>query len=101
MSTLHTVNKSPLVNNALQSCLRLATQSDGILLIEDGVYGGLTLTSFTPELEQALAEFSLYILRPDLAARGIIEQAHPKIQQIDYAGFVDLTVLYDKIQAWV
>lgn len=101
MSILHTVNKSPFVNNALQSCLRLATQSDGILLIEDGVYGGLSHTRFTPQLEQALADFSLYILQPDLAARGIVEQAHPGIQRVDYAGFVELTVLYDKVQAWV
>ncbi|MDF2866586.1 MAG: sulfur relay protein TusB [Gammaproteobacteria bacterium] len=100
MSILHTVNKSPFVNNSLASCLRLAAQGDGILLIEDGVYGGLNHTGFTPELEQALANFTLYVLQPDLAARGIVNQAHPKVQQIDYAGFVDLTVFYTNVQAW-
>ncbi len=41
MSTLHTVNKSPFATQALLSCLNHAKAGDAVLLIEDGVYGGL------------------------------------------------------------
>ncbi len=35
---LHTVNKSPFQNSALENCLRLVRDGDVILLLEDGVY---------------------------------------------------------------
>ena len=41
MSTLHTVNKSPFATQALVSCLNHAKAGDTVLMIEDGVYGGL------------------------------------------------------------
>lgn len=100
MAILHTVNKSPLVSNTLASCLRLASAGDGILLIEDGVYAGLRNTAFTVELEQILAKFKLFALQPDALARGILTQVHPQIQLVDYVGFVNLTIEYDKVQAW-
>lgn len=100
MAILHTVNKSPLTHNVLNNCFRLATLNDGILLIEDGVYGAINNSLFTPTLELALNQFNIYVLHPDLAARGILGQVHPKVVMVDYAGFVDLTVRYDKIQTW-
>jgi tRNA 2-thiouridine synthesizing protein B len=100
MAILHTVNKSPLLQNTLVSCLRLAAKGDGILLIEDGVYGALSNTVFTAELAQALSTFFVYGLQPDLIARGLLERVYPQVKLVDYDGFVELTIQYDKLQAW-
>lgn len=100
MAILHTVNQSPLLNNCLLSCIRLASSGDGILLIEDGVYGALSHTAFTLELEQILTRYCIYVLAPDLTARGLVQKVHPAIRQVDYEGFVKLTLQYAKVQAW-
>ena len=41
---LHTINKSPFQNSALENCLRLARDGDVILLLEDGVYAAAPRT---------------------------------------------------------
>jgi len=100
MSILHTVNKSPFEHSTLTSCLRLASPGDGILLLEDGVYAGLVNSPFSVHLESSLERFRIYVLEPDLLARGILNLVHPNLQRVDYAGFVDLTTCYSKVQAW-
>ena len=65
---LCTVNKSPLDRGTLESCLRHAVEGAAILLIEDGVYGAMTRTVFTPTLEQALGKLRVYALKPDVEA---------------------------------
>jgi len=52
MSTLHTVNKSPFATGALVSCLNHCKDGDAILMIEDGVYGGLTGTIVADQVQQ-------------------------------------------------
>ncbi len=102
MSILHTVNKSPFEKNSLESCLRYAKSGSAVLLIEDGIYAALTGTTFEKKVMAAMDELEFYCLTADIKARGfssanIIEG----ITWVDYAGFVDLAVEYDKVQAWL
>jgi tRNA 2-thiouridine synthesizing protein B len=102
MSILHTVNKSPFERNALQSCLKFANSGDPVLLFEDGVYAALKGTSAEGQLKSALDSQSIYVLGPDLKARGFSEdRVIDGVKVVDYAGFVDLAAESDKVQAWL
>jgi len=102
MSILHTVNKSPFEKNNLESCLRYAKSGSAILLIEDGIYAALAGTSFEKKVMTAMDELDVYCLAPDMKARGFSSaNMIDGIKLVDYAGFVDLTVEYDKVQAWL
>ncbi len=102
MSTLHTVNKSPFATQALVSCLNHAKAGDAILMIEDGVYGGLSGTGLTEIIEEFGKNVSLYVLSPDLDARGLdAKRLIGGIEGVDYAGFVDLVAKHDRTQAWL
>ena len=71
MSTLHTVNKSPFGNGALQSCLKHCKPGDAVLLIEDGVYGAIAGSALAAEVRAGLSDVALYVLEGDVKARGI------------------------------
>lgn len=102
MSILHTVNKSPFERNALESCLKFAGAGDPVLLFEDGVYAAVTGTSTEERIKAALTKQSLYVLGPDLMARGFAaERVIDGVEVLDYAGFVDLAANNDKVQAWL
>ena len=102
MSDLHTVNKSPLDKNALDSCLRLAAPGSAILLIEDGVYAAVKGTAMEAKVRAAMGQHKVYALGPDLRARGMKDdRVIVGITLVDYAGFVDLVEANDKVQAWL
>ena len=120
---LHLVNKSPTDRYAFDTCFRMASPGDSILLIEDGVYGALAnaefagkITSqladfsfyvqltgdFAGKITSQLADFSFYVLGPDVEARGLGDK--PLIEDIsvvDYEGFVDLVAENDVTQSWL
>lgn len=99
---LHTVNKSPFERNALDSCLRLAVPGSAILLIEDGVYAALKGTAHTPKIEGAVGTHEVYVLGPDLRARGIEEsRVIGGVKVVDYGGFVDLAVAKGTVNSWL
>ena len=99
---LHVVNKSPFEKNSLDSCLRLAKAGSSVLLIEDGVYGALSGSEHQAKVESAMADRSVYVLGPDLEARGIAGDALIEgIQVVDYAGFVSLAAEAPKVQSWM
>ncbi|MEA1888273.1 MAG: sulfurtransferase complex subunit TusB [Pseudomonadota bacterium] len=101
MSTLHTINKSPFDRNSLDSCLRVISDGDAILLIEDGVYAA-TGTSFSDTVKAAAQSHSVYVLGPDLSARGMKEDGIVEgVKVVDYEGFVDLVTEHDKINSWL
>lgn len=96
---LHSVNKSPFQNSSLASCLRVAHADAGILLIEDGVYAACE----TPDsliTEQAISQYKVYALAPDLKARGLLDRVKPGITLVDYDGFVALTEQFRTVQSW-
>ncbi|AKH21809.1 sulfurtransferase complex subunit TusB [Sedimenticola thiotaurini] len=102
MSILHTVNKSPFEKSSLDSCLKLAKAGSGVLLIEDGVYGALKGTAREAQIKEAAQNLKLYVLGPDLNARGMTgERVIDGIEIVDYAGFVDLAADHDKVNAWL
>ncbi|ROR32173.1 sulfurtransferase complex subunit TusB [Inmirania thermothiophila] len=101
MPMLHTVNKSPFERNTLDSCLRLAKKGSTILLIEDGVYAALEGTRVSDRIRQAMQEFRICVLEPDLEARGVADRVIEGIERVDYGGFVDLVAEHDAFQAWL
>lgn len=102
MPILHTVNKSPLDRNTLGSCLAHATAGASVLLIEDGVYGAMRGTAVADTVQQAARDCKIYVLGPDMAARGIAQDKLIEgINVVDYGGFVDLTTECDKVQSWL
>lgn len=102
MSTLHTVNKSPFERSAFVSALNHLRPGDALLMMEDGVVGARKGSAFAGLLENAAKSCSVYVLGPDLAARGMGETdmiAGAKL--VDYGGFVDLVATHDRTQAWL
>lgn len=102
MPMLHTINKSPFERNTLDSCLRVSKKGGAILFIEDGVYAAMKGTSASAKVVDASENFSIFVLGPDLKARGMDEsQLIENIKVIDYSGFVDLAAEYDSVQSWL
>ncbi|MGO9007491.1 MAG: sulfurtransferase complex subunit TusB [Beijerinckiaceae bacterium] len=102
MSTLHTVNKSPFERPSLKTCLNHAADGDVVLLIEDAVVGARKTGAFAGALQAKQASCSIYVLGPDLAARGMkIEDIADGIGLVDYGGFVDLVASHARVCAWL
>ncbi|MCY4610179.1 MAG: sulfurtransferase complex subunit TusB [Gammaproteobacteria bacterium] len=102
MSLLHTINKSPFERNALQSCLRLAEDGHAVLLIEDAVVAALDGTEHAETIKNATGRLSVYVLGPDLDARGLPkDRIIDGIEVVDYDRFVALTCEHDSVQSWL
>ena len=101
MAMLHTINKSPFEKTSFEACLNHANTGSSILMIEDGVYGAMKGSAFSEKVAAA-NDVALYILGPDMQARGISEdRLIDGVKVVDYAGFVDLVTEHDKVQAWL
>jgi tRNA 2-thiouridine synthesizing protein B len=102
MSILHTVNKTPFERGSLDSCLKFASDGSAVLLIEDGIYAAIQGTAAESAVQDAVARLSVYVLGPDLKARGFTEdRLIDGVKVVDYAGFVDLAAENDRVQAWL
>jgi len=102
MSTLHTVNKSPFERGALKTCLDHVTPGDSILMIEDGVVGARKASAFAQTLCDKLPSCKIYVLAPDLMARGMkAEDVAEGVGLVDYGGFVDLAAANARVCAWL
>ena len=102
MALLHTVNKSPFESNTFDTCLSLAKDGSTILLIEDGVYAAFDNTVVADKVKASLKDHKIYVLGPDVTARGMSEhQVIDGLEVVDYGGFVDLVTEYDKVQSWL
>ncbi len=99
---LHTVNKSPFEKNSLASCLDHSRPGSAILLIEDAVYAAMTGTAQEQRVRAAARDRQVFVLGPDLQARGVEPQRLiDGVTVVDYGGFVDLAVAHDIVQAWL
>ncbi len=99
---IHTVNKSPFERNSLDSCLRLSLKGSPILLLEDGVYAATSGTSLSGKVADAAKDHPMFVMGPDLQARGIAEDSIiDGITVVDYGGFVDLVVEHGTVQSWL
>lgn len=102
MSTLHTVNKSPFERSTMASCLAHLKAGDAVLIIEDGVVGARKGTAFAATVTAAIGNAEVFVLGPDLAARGMGEgDLVDGVKVVDYDGFVDLVTKHDRTQAWL
>jgi tRNA 2-thiouridine synthesizing protein B len=98
---LHIVNKSPSQTRTLASCLRLAQPGHAVLLIEDGVYAATRGNSDAAELHAACGQLKVYVLKPDLEARGMQGELAEGIGAVDYRGFVDLVAEHPSSHSWL
>lgn len=78
--------------------MQYALPGSAILLIEDAVYAANDRSEFSARLN-ALNDVRVFALEPDMRARGVSER--DGISLVDYAGFVELAVTYDKVQSWL
>lgn len=102
MSTLHTINKSPFERAALVSALNHVKAGDALLMLEDAVVGARKGSAVAGVIEAAAKNCSVYVLEPDLAARGMSEKdLIAGARLVDYGGFVDLVASHDRTQAWL
>jgi len=98
---LHIVNKSPAQTHSLASCLRLAKEGHALLLTEDGVYAATTGLAATSGIAAARSRLKVYVLQPDLEARGAVKHLIDGVIMVDYAGFVDLVTEHPSNQSWL
>lgn len=102
MSTLHTVNKSPFSTQTLLSCLGHCKDGDAVLMIEDGIYGGMGGTGLSEMVKARQSSVSVFVLKEDMEARGIdAARLLDGVSAVDYEGFVDLVTEHDRTQSWL
>jgi len=97
---LNIINKSPAERDALDSCLRVM-QDGAILLIEDAVYAATRGNAAEARLRDAMGRLKVYVLQPDLDARGMGDRLLDGVTAVDYAGFVDLVAEHPNCQSWL
>jgi len=98
---LHIINKSPFDTNALDTCLRMAQPGPARLLIADGGHAATQGSAVAQRMRDVGGKLSLFVLQPDLEARGMNGKQLDGITLVDYAGFVDLVEKYDTSQSWL
>lgn len=90
-TTLHILNKHP-DHERFRVCLGAMAAGDSLLLIENAVI--------------ALADTSLrlppgtHVLKADCQARGLGSGANCQVEQLDYAGMVQLTDRSPRLISW-
>lgn len=98
---LHIVNKSPEQAHSLERCLRMAQDGHAVLLIEDAVYAATSAGARACGLDQAARRLKVFVLMPDLEARGMAAKRIDSVEPVDYAGFVDLVAAQPTNQSWL
>jgi tRNA 2-thiouridine synthesizing protein B len=98
---LHIVNKSHRQTGSLASCLRLAKPGHALLLTEDAVYAATKAGAESSGIAAALAGCKVYVLQPDVDARGMAGQLIDGVAAVDYGGFVDLVAEHRTNQSWL
>jgi len=98
---LHIVNKSATERGSLESCLAMATKGSAVLLIEDAVYAVTKGSTAAAKIQAAAADLRIYVLGPDLAARGMSGRVLDGVNVVDYGGFVDLVAEHNSCQSWL
>ena len=99
MSTLHVLSHSPFADSRLTSCLRVLSPEDAILLCGDATYALRPDCAPLRALEAQIASSELFVLEEDILARHL-EVPHG-VQSVDYAGFVALSIRFDKVNTWL
>jgi tRNA 2-thiouridine synthesizing protein B len=98
MTTLHVIAHSPFGDERLARCLRLLGADDALLLCGDAVYALHSGSEPHRRLQAAGLAQRLFALEEDVQARAV---ANELAKAVDYAGFVELSLHYDKVNSWL
>lgn len=102
MTTLNIINKSPFEKRTLEQCLSRIGEGDSVLLIEDAVVAAVSGTLFSDQLKNSAKTNPLYVLEPDLQARGLAESGLVSgFNTVDYTKFVSLVTEHDRVHSWL
>lgn len=99
MSTLHVLSHSPFADSRLNSCLRILNSADAILLCGDATYALAPATAAHQMLDAKADTLKLFVLDEDARARNL--SLPDWVTSVDYPGFVELSVHYDKVNSWL
>ena len=99
MNTLHILSHSPFTDNRFSSALGLLGAEDGLLLTGDALYALQQGSEPYQALLQLDSKIALYALDEDLKARALTPR--PRVQLVDYAGFVELCSRYARSNSWL
>ena len=99
MTTLHVLSHSPFTDSRLTRCLRLLGVDDAILLCGDATYALVASTAARLALESKVEALNLYVLDEDVKARHVTLPYWAK--SVDYPGFVELSIRFDKVNTWL
>jgi tRNA 2-thiouridine synthesizing protein B len=95
---LHSITQSPTSDGRWSTIVQMILPSDVVLLLQNGVIAGLNGSAAAAQLLDLGAP--IYVLIPDLMARGLMPHLAVGITPIDYHGFVALTVQHQSHCAW-
>lgn len=98
MTTLHVIAHSPFGDERLATCLRLLGTDDALLLCGDAVYALRSGSEPHRQLQAAGLAERLFALEEDVQARAVDDEL---AKTVDYSGFVELSLLYDKVNSWL
>ncbi len=82
--------------SSIHSALNYVQTGDVILLMEEAVY----LANSRHHLHALLAEKAVYVLIPDINARGLQSVIADNLLQVDYPGFVELSEQHSSSLTW-
>ena len=95
---LHILRHSPHSDSRFASCLRAISANQGLLLIEDAVYGLLPGPSGRAALDYLPGSINLYTLESDIQARGLaLDDLPSRIKVIGYPMMVELCTEHTKV----
>ncbi|AAO27179.1 hypothetical protein bbp_473 [Buchnera aphidicola str. Bp (Baizongia pistaciae)] len=94
---LHILMRSPFETNMVL-LMNMLESVDDILMLQNSVVLALKNNVF---LNKILSySVSMYALKQDLCARGILDNISPNVNVIGYNRFVDLTVKHKQQMSW-
>ncbi|RMQ45940.1 DsrH protein [Pseudomonas cichorii] len=99
MATLHVLSHSPFADTRLDSCLSLLRPDDGLLLCGDATYALMPSCAPLLALEKHMPALRLFALDEDISARNL--QLPDGVTGVDYPGFVELSIRFDKVNTWL
>lgn len=99
MTTLHILNASPAHTIQLNSCLRVLSADDGLVLCGEAVQALRAGSAAAEQLLSCDRTFHLYALKEDVLARAIDIGDMP-VSLLDYPAFVALCVDYTRVNSW-
>jgi len=99
MAILHLLSHSPFTDNSFNHCLRFLSPDDGLMLTGDAVYAVQPDSSPYIALQSLTESIGLFVLAEDLEARALT--VSPCLQVLDYSGFVELCIRYNKVNSWL